>query len=171
MTKRRWRKNVGEGGDGEISPEEGSGTHKTSESQSSSVQMQSPRKKEEGGKKARVSPSCTDNAGVLRLISMRKATPGIDILWHQVPTTDLLLNARLKEEGRNKLLSQRAGAAEEAHGKSIVQRGKAGRERIPAHSHSENISGRGAKRHFNVFASTLTEQRWIKVKLLTRTLT
>lgn len=54
---------------------------------------------------------------------MRKATCGIDILRHRVPNANLLLNARLKEEGRNRINSfaKRAGAAKEAHGKPIVQ--------------------------------------------------
>lgn len=84
-----------------------------------------------------VSHSCTDNARLPHLISMRKATSGIDILLHRVPATDLLLNARLKEEGRNKLCFQKGLELPKRPTESqLCNEGKQG-GRIPAHRHSE----------------------------------
>lgn len=89
-------------------------------------------------KKSDVSPSCTDNnAGLPRLISMRKATSGIDILQHCVPAANHLLNARLKEEGRNKLRFPKGLELPKRPMESqLCNEGKQG-ERIPAHGHSE----------------------------------
>lgn len=96
-----------------------------------------PERERKKNKKATSLPSCTDNAGLPRLISMRKATSGIDILWHRVPTTDLLLNGRLKEEGRNKLCFPKGLELPKRPVESqLCNEGKRG-ERIPAHRHSE----------------------------------
>ena len=93
--------------------------------------------RERGKKKSNVSPSWTDNAGLPRLISMRKATSGIDILRHRVPATDLLLNVRLKEEGRNKLCFPKGLELPKRPMESqLCNEGKQG-ERIPAHRHRE----------------------------------
>lgn len=133
-----------------------------------SVQIWSPRKGE-GKKRSHVSPSSTDNAGLPCLISMRKATCGIDILWHRVPNADL--NARLKEEGRNKLcFAKRAGAAKEAHGKPIVQRGETGRE-DPCSSTQRNACWRsvgGGQRGVLMHLYRLWVSAGLKWKLLTR---
>lgn len=96
----------------------------------------------EGQKKKKIQPSivshsCTENARIPHLISMRKATSGIDILLHGVPAADLLLNARLKEEGRNNLCFPKGLELPKRPMESqLCNEGKQG-GRIPDHRHSE----------------------------------